>query len=140
MLIIDDDIRNIFSLTSALEQHGLKVSFAENGWDGIDCIRKSPGLDAVLVDVMMPVMDGYETMREIRKNPQYRGLPLIAVTAGAMKGDREKCLDAGASHYVSKPIDHDRLTSILRVLLETSDSRKTNRSESGSVSERIAHP
>ena len=86
---------------------------------------------------MMPVMDGYETIREIRKNLKYRGLPLIAVTARAMKGDQEKCLDAGASHYVSKPIDHDRLISILRVLLETSDSRKTNRSESGSVSERI---
>jgi len=140
VLIIDDDIRNIFSLMSALEQYGLEVSFAENGWDGIDCIRNSPGLDAVLVDVMMPVIDGYETIREIRENLKDRNLPLIAVTARAMKGDREKCLDAGASDYVSKPIDLDRLISILRVLLATSDSRKTNEIESGSVSERITHP
>ena len=140
VLIIDDDIRNIFSLMSALEQYGLEVSFAENGWDGIDCIRKSPGLDAVLIDIMMPVMDGYETIREIRENLKDRNLPLIAVTARAMKGDHEKCLDAGASDYVSKPIDLDRLISILRMLLETSNSRKTNEIESGSVSERITHP
>ena len=131
VLIIDDDIRNIFSLISALEQYGLEVSFAENGWDGIDCIRKSPGLDAVLIDIMMPVMDGYETIREIRENLKDRNLPLIAVTARAMKGDHEKCLDAGASDYVSKPIDLDRLISILRMLLEILIPGKRTRSNLG---------
>ena len=130
VLIIDDDIRNIFSLTSALEHYGLDVSFAENGRDGIESIRNSPDLDVVLVDIMMPVMDGYETIREIRKD-LHRSLPLIAVTAKAMKGDREKCFDAGASDYVSKPIDLDRLISILREQLETADVRKMNGIESG---------
>jgi CheY-like chemotaxis protein len=117
VLIVDDDVRNIFSLTSALEQHGMKVEFAENGREGIEKLRRTPGIDIVLVDIMMPEMDGYETMQEIRKLPQYQDLPLIAVTAKAMKGDREKCLEAGATDYVSKPVDIDQLLAVLRVQL-----------------------
>jgi CheY-like chemotaxis protein len=117
VLIVDDDMRNIFSLTSALEQHGMDVAFAENGRQGIETLKRTPGIDIMLVDIMMPEMDGYETMREIRKLPQYRDLPLIAVTAKAMKGDREKCLEAGATDYVSKPVDIDQLLAVLRVQL-----------------------
>ena len=117
VILIDDDLRNIFSLTSALEQHGLEVLFAENGHDGIALLESHPNIDAMLIDIMMPGMDGYETMRAIRVQGAFRSLPLIAVTAKAMKGDREKCLEAGASDYVSKPIDMDELLAVLRVQL-----------------------
>ncbi len=120
VLIIDDDMRNIFSLTSALEQHGLSVIFAENGLEGIEKLQANPDIDVALVDIMMPEMDGYETMREIRNIPQYRDLPLVAVTAKAMKGDREKCIEAGATDYVSKPVDIDQLLAVLRVQLSRS--------------------
>ncbi len=118
VLIIDDDIRNIFSLTSVLEQHKVNVVYAENGRDGIAMLKSVPDIDLALVDIMMPDMDGYETMREIRGYHQFRDLPLIAVTAKAMKGDRQKCIDAGASDYVAKPVDLDLLLSLLRVWLE----------------------
>ncbi|WP_018263327.1 HAMP domain-containing protein [Methylobacterium sp. WSM2598] len=118
ILLVDDDVRNIFSLTSALELHGLDVLFAENGRDGIALLKANPSIDAMLVDIMMPEMDGYETMREIRRDERFRALPLIAVTAKAMKGDREKCMEAGASDYVSKPVDLDQLLAVLRVQLE----------------------
>ena len=117
VLIIDDDMRNIFSLTSALEMHGMEIIFAENGREGIEKLKQTPDVDVVLVDIMMPEMDGYETMREIRKLPDFGTLPLIAVTAKAMKGDREKCLEAGATDYVSKPVDIDQLLAVLRVQL-----------------------
>ncbi|CAO4134043.1 Sensor histidine kinase RcsC [Methylorubrum extorquens] len=117
VILVDDDLRNIFSLTSALEQHGLEVLFAENGQDSIALLKSNPNIDAMLVDIMMPGMDGYETMRAIRAEAGFRSLPLIAVTAKAMKGDREKCLEAGASDYVSKPIDMDQLLAVLRVQL-----------------------
>ncbi|MEE1657118.1 HAMP domain-containing protein [Microvirga sp. CF3062] len=120
VLIIDDDMRNIFSLTSALEQHGLSVIFAENGLEGIEKLQANPDIDLALVDIMMPEMDGYETMREIRNIPRYHDLPLVAVTAKAMKGDREKCLEAGATDYVSKPVDIDQLLAVLRVQLSRS--------------------
>ncbi|MBQ0823866.1 response regulator, partial [Microvirga sp. HBU67558] len=120
VLIIDDDMRNIFSLTSALEQHGISVVFAENGLEGIEKLQANPDLDVALVDIMMPEMDGYETMRAIRKIPRYRDLPLVAVTAKAMMGDREKCLEAGATDYVSKPVDVDQLLAVLRVQLSRS--------------------
>ncbi|MGO4524305.1 HAMP domain-containing protein [Microvirga sp. 2MCAF35] len=120
VLIIDDDMRNIFSLTSALEQHGISVVFAENGLEGIEKLHANPDVDVALVDIMMPEMDGYETMREIRNIPRYRDLPLVAVTAKAMKGDREKCLEAGATDYVSKPVDVDQLLAVLRVQLSRS--------------------
>ncbi|MET0528919.1 MAG: response regulator, partial [Microvirga sp.] len=120
VLIIDDDMRNIFSLTSALEQYGLTVIFAENGLEGIDRLKETPDVDIALVDIMMPEMDGYETMREIRSDPRYHEIPLIAVTAKAMMGDREKCLEAGATDYVSKPVDLDQLLAVLRVQLSRS--------------------
>jgi len=116
-LIIDDDVRNIFSMTSLLERHHMEVTFAENGRDGIDILKNAEQMDVILVDVMMPDMDGYETMQEIRKLRQFKTIPMIALTAKAMKGDREKCIEAGASDYISKPADVDRLLSLLRVYL-----------------------
>ena len=120
VLIIDDDMRNIFSLTSALEQHGISVIFAENGLEGIEKLQANPDVDVALVDIMMPEMDGYETMQAIRRIPRYEDMPLVAVTAKAMKGDREKCIEAGATDYVSKPVDVDQLLAVLRVQLSRS--------------------
>ena len=117
VLIVDDDIRNIFALTSVLEQHEMQVLHAENGQDGIDRLLATPDVDVVLMDVMMPDMDGYQTMHAIRKMPEFASLPIIAVTAKAMKTDRVKCIDAGASDYLSKPVDPDLLLSLLRVWL-----------------------
>ncbi|XDD51643.1 response regulator [Leptospira sp. WS92.C1] len=114
ILVIDDDVRNIFALTSILEQHEMKVLFADNAREGIDLLKKEPDLDAVLMDIMMPDMDGYAAIREIRSLSQFSELPIIAVTAKAMKGDRQKCLDAGASEYIAKPVDVDQLLSLLR--------------------------
>jgi CheY-like chemotaxis protein len=126
VLVVDDDMRNIFSLTAALEQHGLEVVFAENGREGIERLRTTPGIDLMLVDIMMPEMDGYETMREVRGIEAYRTLPIVAVTAKAMVGDREKCLEAGADDYVSKPIDMDHLLAALRVQLARPPQRGAN--------------
>jgi CheY-like chemotaxis protein len=118
VLIVDDDVRNIFSLTSVLESHGMNVAFAENGRDALSMLEKSESeVDLVLMDVMMPDMDGYETTRAIRQNPRFRSLPIIALTAKAMKGDREKCIAAGASDYITKPVDTDQLLSLMRVWL-----------------------
>jgi HAMP domain-containing protein/signal transduction histidine kinase/CheY-like chemotaxis protein len=117
VLVIDDDVRNIFSLTSLLERHNMVVVYGENGRDGLDVLKSTQDVDAILVDVMMPEMDGYETIREIRKMRRFKATPVIALTAKAMKGDREKCVEAGASDYVSKPADVDRLLSLLRVYL-----------------------
>ena len=116
-LIVDDDIRNIFALTSVLEQHDVEVFYAENGKDGIKMLEETPGIDVVLMDVMMPEMDGYEAMRRIREKKSLRSLPIIALTAKAMKGDREKCIEAGASDYITKPVDTEQLVSLLRVWL-----------------------
>ena len=123
ILIVDDDVRNIFSLTSVLEEHGMSVSFAENGRDAIEKLESTPGIDLVLMDVMMPGMDGYETTRAIREKAQFRNLPIIALTAKAMKGDRQKCLDAGASDYIAKPVDIELLLALLRVWIGKSRSR-----------------
>ncbi len=117
IVIIDDDFRNIFSLTSALEQHEMEVLYAETGKEGIEMLQSITDVDLALIDVMMPEMDGYETMRQIRSLDGLADLPLIAVTAKAMKGDREKCIEAGASDYLAKPVDIDRLVSMLRVWL-----------------------
>jgi len=117
VLVVDDDVRNIFALTSVLEQHNLQVVHAENGRTGIEMLLKTPGIDGVLMDIMMPEMDGYETMRAIRQVAEFRTLPIIAVTAKAMKGDRAKCIEAGASDYITKPVDLDQLFSMLRVWL-----------------------
>jgi CheY-like chemotaxis protein len=120
MLIVDDDIRNIYSLTSVLESYDVEVLHAERGRDGIDILETTAGIDVALIDIMMPEMDGYETMQEIRKRPALAELPLIAVTAKAMKGDRQKCLDAGASDYIAKPVDIDLLLALLRVWIARS--------------------
>ena len=117
VLIVDDDVRNIFALTSVLENHDVDVISATNGRHAIELIKSTPEISMVLMDIMMPEMDGYETMREIRKEPQFRTLPILALTAKAMKGDREKCLDAGASDYIAKPVNTDQLLSLMRVWL-----------------------
>jgi CheY-like chemotaxis protein len=116
-LIIDDDMRNIFALTSLLERYDMQVMYAENGKDGIETLRNTSDIDVALVDIMMPEMDGYEAMRQIREMEEFKTLPLIALTAKAMKGDREKCIDAGASDYITKPADSEQLLSLLRVWL-----------------------
>ena len=123
VLIVDDDIRNIYSLTSVLETYGIKVLHAERGAEGIGILETHLDTDVALIDIMMPEMDGYETMGEIRKRPALKDLPLIAVTAKAMKGDRQKCLDAGASDYVAKPVDIDLLLALLRVWVRRSRHR-----------------
>ena len=117
VLVVDDDARNIFALTSLLENQEMEVISATNGRQAIDLIQNTPDLSMVLMDIMMPDMDGYQTMREIRKDPQFRTLPILALTAKAMKGDREKCLDAGASDYIAKPVNTDQLLSLMRVWL-----------------------
>jgi signal transduction histidine kinase/DNA-binding response OmpR family regulator/CHASE3 domain sensor protein len=117
ILIVDDDMRNVFSLTKTLESQGVKIISAANGQESIDSLIANPETDIVLMDMMMPVMDGYEAIREIRKNKNNSKLPIIAVTAKAMVGDREKCIQAGATDYLSKPIDVDKLISLLRVWL-----------------------
>lgn len=117
ILITDDDVRNIFSLTKVLEQHQMKVYSAMDGEEALKVLDENPDIDVVLMDIMMPKMDGYETTRRIRSEFKYRDLPIIAVTAKAMTGDREKCIEAGASDYISKPVDIDQLLSLLRVWL-----------------------
>lgn len=117
ILIVDDDPRNIFSLTNALQEEGINCITAENGKDALDVIAKESGIDIILMDVMMPEMDGYEATQEIRKNPKYDEIPIIALTAKAMKGDKEKCLEAGMSDYISKPINIEQLLSLMRVWL-----------------------
>ena len=117
MLVVDDDARNIFALTTLLENQGMDVLSATNGRQAIKVIETTPELSVVLMDIMMPEMDGYETMREIRNDPRFRTLPMLALTAKAMKGDREKCLRAGASDYIAKPVNTEQLLSLLRVWL-----------------------
>jgi CheY-like chemotaxis protein len=117
VLIVDDDVRNIFALSALLERRGMKPITAESAREGLAALKKTPDVSAVLMDVMMPDMDGYEAMRAIRKNPKYKRMPIIALTAKAMKGDREKCIEAGASDYIAKPVDVDQLFSLLRVWL-----------------------
>src|SRR5439155_22782707 len=117
VLVVDDDARNIFALTSLLENQEVEVVSATNGRQAIDIIKSTPNLSMVLMDIMMPEMDGYETMREIRNVPEFRTLPILALTAKAMKCDREKCLDVGASDYIAKPVNSDQLVSLMRVWL-----------------------
>jgi len=117
-LVVDDDVRNIFAITSVLERYQMSVVYAEDGRRGIELLREHPDVDVVLMDVMMPAMDGHETTREIRKEARFADLPIIALTAKAMKGDREKCLEAGASDYITKPVEPEQLLALLRVWLD----------------------
>jgi CheY-like chemotaxis protein len=117
VLLVDDDARNIFALSSVLERRGMKVLTATTGNEAIELVESTPDLAIVLMDIMMPEMDGYQTMQAIRADPQFRRLPIIALTAKAMKGDREKCLDAGASDYLAKPVNTEQLLSALRMWL-----------------------
>jgi CheY-like chemotaxis protein len=117
VLVVDDDIRNIFALSSVLERHGMNAVVATTGQEAIDVIERTPDLALALMDIMMPGMDGYETLRRIRNSPQLGLLPIIALTAKAMKGDREKCLEAGASDYIAKPVNTEQLLSLLRMWL-----------------------
>jgi len=117
VLIVDDDVRNIFALTSILERQEMSVLYAENGREAIELLTQNQDTEIVLMDIMLPEMDGYETIGAIRRQGKFQALPIIALTAKAMKGDREKCLDAGASDYIAKPVDTDQLLSLLRVWL-----------------------
>ena len=117
VLVVDDDVRNIFALSSVLERRGMTVLTAGTGREAIATIESTPDLAIVLMDIMMPEMDGYETMQVIRQNASLRRLPIIALTAKAMKGDREKCLEAGASEYLAKPVNTEQLLSALRMWL-----------------------
>jgi CheY-like chemotaxis protein len=117
VLLVDDDARNIFALSSLLERRGMKVLTATTGREAIELVNTTPELALVLMDIMMPEMDGYQTMQHIRENPAHRRLPIIALTAKAMKGDREKCLEAGASDYLAKPVNTEQLMAALRMWL-----------------------
>ena len=117
VLVVDDDVRNIFAITSALESAQMVVTYAESGQESLDILERDPTIEVVLMDVMMPGMDGFETIRRIRQADRFRRLPIISVTAKAMPGDREKCLQSGASDYITKPVDMDKLKSLLRVWL-----------------------
>jgi CheY-like chemotaxis protein len=114
VLIVDDDVRNVFALASALELNGLEVCYADNGDSALAALDGPPPVHAVLMDVMMPGMDGNEAMAAIRARPEHADLPIIAVTAKAMNGDRERSLEAGASDYVTKPVDTEHLLGLLR--------------------------
>ncbi|MFZ0338507.1 MAG: response regulator [Terracidiphilus sp.] len=117
VLVVDDDVRNIFAVSTVLERRGMKVLSAGTGREAIATIESTPDLAIVLMDIMMPEMDGYQTMQVIRQNPALRRLPIIALTAKAMKGDRERCLEAGASEYLAKPVNTEQLLSALRMWL-----------------------
>ena len=117
VLLVDDDARNIFALSSALERRGMKVLTATTGREAIELVNSTPDLALVLMDIMMPEMDGYQTMAVIREDPKLQRLPIIALTAKAMKGDREKCLEAGASDYLAKPVNTEQLLTTLRMWL-----------------------
>jgi CheY-like chemotaxis protein len=117
VLVVDDDVRNIFALSSVLERRGMRVLTAGTGREAIATLESTPDVAIVLMDIMMPEMDGYETMQVIRQNSSLRRLPIIALTAKAMKGDREKCLEAGASEYLAKPVNTEQLLSVLRMWL-----------------------
>jgi CheY-like chemotaxis protein len=117
VLIADDDMRNVFALAAVLERQGMDVHFAENGNEAVAALEADPAFDLVLMDIMMPELDGYGAMQRIRQNPQFQKLPIISLTAKAMKGDRERSIASGASDYITKPVDTDQLLSLMRVWL-----------------------
>jgi CheY-like chemotaxis protein len=117
ILLVDDDLRNTFALSKVLQHYEMDVIMADNGKLALEMLDQEAGIELVIMDIMMPVMDGYEAMRRIRENPQFNNLPIIALTANAMVGDREKCIEGGANDYMTKPIDTDNLLSLIRVWL-----------------------
>jgi CheY-like chemotaxis protein len=117
VLVVDDDVRNLFALTTAFERYNINTITAESGKDAMNVLSENNSIDIVLMDIMMPEMDGYETMQKIRREHKNSMLPIIAVTAKAMKGDREKCIEAGASDYITKPLKIDQLLSLMRIWL-----------------------
>lgn len=117
-MLVDDDMRNVFALSKVLREKGMNIIKAENGRVALDLLEENPDTDLVLTDIMMPEMDGYECMKRIRLNDRFKDLPLIALTAKAMKNDRQKCLDAGADDYIAKPVDIDRLLSLMRIWIK----------------------
>jgi CheY-like chemotaxis protein len=136
VLIVDDDIRNIFTLTSVLESWNAEVLHAERGADGIAILERNPDIDVALIDIMMPDMDGYQTMQEIKRRASIAEIPLISVTAKAMKGDRQKCLDAGASDYIAKPVDLDLLGALIRVWTDRARSARGHHATAGRTGDR----
>jgi CheY-like chemotaxis protein len=124
VMIVDDDIRNVFALTAALEQKGAAVVIARDGQEALDKLAAESQVDMVLMDIMMPVMNGYEAMREIRKQARFTRLPIIALTAKAMKDDRELCLSAGANDYLAKPVDTEKLVSLIRIWMSYGEGKR----------------
>ena len=134
MLVIDDDARNVFAITSSLELHGIEVTHASDGRQGIEVLRANPETDLILTDIMMPGMDGYATMTAIRQMPEFESLPIIAVTARAMPSDREKSLAAGANDYVTKPVDTDELMACMeRWLAKRLNARPSHKKPAGAL-------
>jgi CheY-like chemotaxis protein len=117
ILLVDDDVRNTFALSTVLDEKNMKVLAAKNGKEALKLLASQPDIDLVLMDIMMPEMDGYETINKIRQQDQFRELPIIALTAKAMKGDKNKCIEAGANDYLAKPVDIEKLLSLMRVWL-----------------------
>ena len=117
ILLVDDDMRNVFALSKILQERGIEIFKAENGKIALEMLDTNPDIDMVLMDIMMPEMDGYEAMKRIRSQAKFKKMPVIALTAKAMKDDKQKCIDAGANDYISKPIDVERLLSLMRVWL-----------------------
>ena len=116
-MLADDDMRNVFALSKVLKERGMEVIKVENGKIALEMLDKNPDIDLILMDIMMPEMDGYEAMKQIRLQSRFKNLPIIALTAKAMKDDRQKCIDAGANDYIAKPVDVERLLSLMRVWL-----------------------
>lgn len=137
VLIVDDDIRNVFALTHVLGRVGMPVLYAENGREGIETLERNPDVELVLMDIMMPEMDGYETIAAIRRAPRWTGLPIVALTAKAMPGDREKSIARGANDYVPKPVDVDQLLTVVCALLDPEAEAEAG-AEAGAASEDIA--
>jgi CheY-like chemotaxis protein len=117
VLLADDDMRNVFAISSALEERGMNVLAAKNGKEALAKLEEHPEVELVIMDIMMPEMDGYEAMAEIRRDSKSSSLPIIALTAKAMKGDKRKCIEAGASDYLAKPVDMEKMVSLMRVWL-----------------------
>jgi CheY-like chemotaxis protein len=125
ILIIDDDVRNIFALSSALEAQGAAIVYAQDGRCGLEALEHNDAVDVILMDIMMPHMDGYETMAAVRKNPRYEGVPIIAITANALKEDRQRCVDAGANDYLAKPVDLAALVECVRRWTARSEPKRS---------------